>query len=169
MLHFSFVFKIAICKTHFCIHFKRFCSTFVYFFVLMQQDYNPKDRSKSTTEWLQQKKIRLLEWPSQSSDLVTLYRTILTTLWSALRSGTLQLPYWEKVWKRESSCFPLVVCNWWVDQGCVQVHVCVCRPVYYAPVFLCLCMFVCVHPCSRVLVRQCIAVVGLRLRTLRLE
>ena len=35
----------------------------------MQQDNNPKARSKSTTEWLQQKKIRLLEWPSQSPDL----------------------------------------------------------------------------------------------------
>ena len=35
----------------------------------MQQDNDPKHRSKSTTEWLQQKKIRLLEWPSQSHDL----------------------------------------------------------------------------------------------------
>ena len=33
----------------------------------MQQDKDPKDRSKSTTECLQQKKIHLLEWPSQSS------------------------------------------------------------------------------------------------------
>ena len=36
---------------------------------VMQQDNNPKHRSKSTTECLQQKKIRLLEWPSQSPDL----------------------------------------------------------------------------------------------------
>ena len=36
---------------------------------VMQQDNDPKHRSKSTTEWLQQKKIRLLEWPSQSPDL----------------------------------------------------------------------------------------------------
>ena len=28
---------------------------------VMQQDNDPKHRSKSTTEWLQQKKIRLLE------------------------------------------------------------------------------------------------------------
>ena len=28
--------------------------------------HNPKDRSKSTTEWFEQKKIGLLEWPSQS-------------------------------------------------------------------------------------------------------
>ena len=35
---------------------------------VMQQDNDPKHRSKST-EWLQQKKIRLLEWPSQSPDL----------------------------------------------------------------------------------------------------
>uniref|UniRef100_A0AAZ3NRU8 Tc1-like transposase DDE domain-containing protein n=1 Tax=Oncorhynchus tshawytscha TaxID=74940 RepID=A0AAZ3NRU8_ONCTS len=35
----------------------------------MQQDNDPKHRSKSTTEWLQQKKISLLEWPRQSPDL----------------------------------------------------------------------------------------------------
>ena len=33
------------------------------------KDNDPKHSSKSTTEWLQQKKIRLLEWPSQSPDL----------------------------------------------------------------------------------------------------
>jgi hypothetical protein len=33
---------------------------------VMQQDNDPKHRSKSTTEWLQQKKICLLEWPRQS-------------------------------------------------------------------------------------------------------
>lgn len=32
--------------------------------------YNkPKHRSRSTTEWLQQKKIHLPEWPSQGPDL----------------------------------------------------------------------------------------------------
>jgi hypothetical protein len=36
---------------------------------VMQQDTDPKHRSKSTTGWLQQKKIRLLQWPSQSPDL----------------------------------------------------------------------------------------------------
>ena len=36
---------------------------------VMKQDNDPKHRSKSTTEWLQQKKICLLEWPSQSPDL----------------------------------------------------------------------------------------------------
>ena len=35
----------------------------------MQQDNDPKHISKSTTEWLQQKKIRLLECPSESPDL----------------------------------------------------------------------------------------------------
>jgi hypothetical protein len=33
---------------------------------VMQQDTDRKHRCKSTTEWLQQKKIHLLEWPSQS-------------------------------------------------------------------------------------------------------
>ena len=36
---------------------------------MMQQDNDSKHRSKSTTESLQQKKIHLLEWPSQSPDL----------------------------------------------------------------------------------------------------
>ena len=34
-----------------------------------QRDNDPKHRSKSTTECLQQKKTHLLEWPSQSPDL----------------------------------------------------------------------------------------------------
>jgi hypothetical protein len=36
---------------------------------VIQQDNDSKQRSKSTKEWLQQKKIYLLEWPSQSPDL----------------------------------------------------------------------------------------------------
>ena len=36
---------------------------------VMQQDNYPKHRSKSTTECLQNNKIRLLQWPSQSPDL----------------------------------------------------------------------------------------------------
>ena len=36
---------------------------------VMQQDNDSKHRSKSTTEWLQHKKICLLEWPSHSPDL----------------------------------------------------------------------------------------------------
>uniref|UniRef100_A0A8C5M5G4 Tc1-like transposase DDE domain-containing protein n=1 Tax=Leptobrachium leishanense TaxID=445787 RepID=A0A8C5M5G4_9ANUR len=33
------------------------------------KDNDPKHTSNSTKEWLQQNKIRLLEWPSQSPDL----------------------------------------------------------------------------------------------------
>ncbi|KAK3524862.1 hypothetical protein QTP86_010091 [Hemibagrus guttatus] len=36
---------------------------------VMEQDNNPKHKSKSTTERLQRHKIQLLEWPSQSPDL----------------------------------------------------------------------------------------------------
>lgn len=35
----------------------------------MQQDNDPKHTSNSTKKWLQQHRIRLLEWPSQSPDL----------------------------------------------------------------------------------------------------
>lgn len=36
---------------------------------VMQQDNDPKHTSNSTKQWLQQHRIRLLEWPSQSPDL----------------------------------------------------------------------------------------------------
>ena len=36
---------------------------------VMQQDDDPKHKSKSTTEWLKQKRFGVLEWPSQSPDL----------------------------------------------------------------------------------------------------
>jgi hypothetical protein len=37
--------------------------------LVTQQENDPKHKSKSTTEWLQQNKIRLLECPSQSPEL----------------------------------------------------------------------------------------------------
>ena len=39
---------------------------------VLQQYNDPKHSSKSTTEWLKQSKIHLLEWPSQSPDLNTI-------------------------------------------------------------------------------------------------
>ena len=34
-----------------------------------QQDNNPKHKDKDTLEWLNKKKINVLEWPCQSPDL----------------------------------------------------------------------------------------------------
>ncbi len=36
---------------------------------IFQHDNNPKHTSKSTKEWLHQKKTKVLEWPSQNPDL----------------------------------------------------------------------------------------------------
>ncbi|KAF7645015.1 hypothetical protein LDENG_00211660 [Lucifuga dentata] len=36
---------------------------------ILQQDNDPKRSSKSTVEWLQKKRIKILSWPSQSPDL----------------------------------------------------------------------------------------------------
>uniref|UniRef100_A0A8C5PC95 Tc1-like transposase DDE domain-containing protein n=1 Tax=Leptobrachium leishanense TaxID=445787 RepID=A0A8C5PC95_9ANUR len=37
--------------------------------LIFQHDYDPKHTSKSTKGWLHQKKIKVLEWPSESPDL----------------------------------------------------------------------------------------------------
>ncbi len=37
---------------------------------VLQQDNDPKHTSKSTSEWLKKNKMKTLEWPSQSPDLM---------------------------------------------------------------------------------------------------
>ena len=81
---------------------------------VMQQDNDPKHRSISTKEWLQQKIIRLLEWPSQSPNLNPIWDAVAWPQESSSGQTSQEYCWTETVLERgmvQNSSWPLCKLN----------------------------------------------------------
>ncbi|KAI4894642.1 hypothetical protein NFI96_001033 [Prochilodus magdalenae] len=66
----------------------------------LQHDNDPKHKAKSTSHWLQQNKVKVLEWPSQSPDL-----DIIEPLWGDLECAIHARQPWESFLPRRMGSF----------------------------------------------------------------
>ncbi|KAL1920009.1 uncharacterized protein VTP21DRAFT_1155 [Calcarisporiella thermophila] len=72
--------------------------------VIFQQDNDPRHTSKVTREWLRNKRIDVLEWPSQSPDL-----NIMVHMWSELKR---RLSYYQRLPKNKDELWERIEKEW---------------------------------------------------------
>ncbi|KAL1924620.1 uncharacterized protein VTP21DRAFT_4274 [Calcarisporiella thermophila] len=72
--------------------------------VIFQQDNDPKHTSNITRDWLRNKSIDMLEWPSQSPDL-----KIMEHMWSELK---LRLSYYPRLPKNKDELWERFEKEW---------------------------------------------------------